>query len=280
MAADEPPKRSPIKDIPGKLLSPEWKRSVLAQCKADIRKNRQSLVRRLRARDRDDERAASGGAYFGDMTAAATSEFDAELSVRDEVARLGLVPELIGRAWHAVREESGSRAHAAPAEAGPASMDGDEPEVGDGAEPMDLVPAELIAEIAEEIQESLIEEYFAEIAAQEEAHLDDVLQFEEESARASARGTPAVGDFELLCPVCQVNRVLEHKGVIFCQCGMRLAFKDGGLTLRQLRLIIEDQVGAHHAGCAGVPAFQIQDIVATRFLVMTCIDCAWFEIIA
>lgn len=143
----------------------------------------------------------------------------------------------------------------------------------------------ILQDLADEVQEAILAELCADLAAEDEAELEYLLELENEAARASARGTEHVGTV-LLCPLCMDNRVLEHNGTIFCQCGMRLHMANGGLSLDQLQQVLFDLYERHHAVCSAAPRYAIEVLPFSKqaptgrqqFLTMRCDACDLLEV--
>ncbi|PIK56489.1 hypothetical protein BSL78_06604 [Apostichopus japonicus] len=134
----------------------------------------------------------------------------------------------------------------------------------------------------EEFEEiiSLMEDMQAELMVEESALIAEAehhLKMEQEQVNKSAETLSASDD--VICPVCRGNHLMLNKGIFFCSCGLRVDTKQDGLTLQNVKKLLEDAVNEHGGHCNHVPQFCPIDMGGGVNLVMGCEKCDVMHII-
>lgn len=91
-------------------------------------------------------------------------------------------------------------------------------------------------------------------------------------------------DVEVLCPVCQKNRVLANKHVLFCRCGrLRISRRDEGVGLAFLKSRLARAFESHAEDGCGQSAsltFGVRDDFGMiDALCATCSECDFLEVV-
>jgi hypothetical protein len=95
---------------------------------------------------------------------------------------------------------------------------------------------------------------------------------------------PKTADVEVLCPVCQKNRVLANKHVLFCRCGrLRISRRDEGVGLAFLKSRLARAFESHAEDGCGQSAsltFGVRDDFGMiDALCATCSECDFLEVV-
>jgi hypothetical protein len=96
--------------------------------------------------------------------------------------------------------------------------------------------------------------------------------------------TGAMADVEVLCPVCQKDRVLANKHVLFCRCGrLRISRRDEGVGLAFLNARLARTFESHAEDGCGQSAsltFGVRDDFGMiDALCATCSECDFLEVV-
>lgn len=76
----------------------------------------------------------------------------------------------------------------------------------------------------------------------------------------------------VVCPICRKGNLLENKGVIFCNCGLRLNVQSN-ITLDFVNQLLCEAYNAHSATCAQDPAFVLRNQFGISTLCLYCEHC-------
>jgi len=77
-------------------------------------------------------------------------------------------------------------------------------------------------------------------------------------------------DVTVVCPICEANRLLQCRGVLFCPCGFRFDTQHDGISLQHVYGQLMDASREHGAACGHKPVFQVLERMGFKGLFLTC----------
>jgi len=127
--------------------------------------------------------------------------------------------------------------------------------------------------------ESLFETIQAELKMEEQELLrqyEDHVLHEEEELCSSLQ---ALSTHQVICPLCEKDSLLEHKGAIICKCGFRINTEQDCITLKMVQKNLEYGTKEHSDGCECKPLFEMAEKFGILTLIMSCQECDFMFIV-
>lgn len=84
---------------------------------------------------------------------------------------------------------------------------------------------------------------------------------------------------EVICPICQKSPLFINKGIVFCNCGVRIDTEQDAVTLDMVRLNLDEGLRQHSLSCHDCPSFGVVSHVGICNMLMTCEACDFMYII-
>ncbi|XP_059154101.1 RPA-interacting protein B-like [Physella acuta] len=130
------------------------------------------------------------------------------------------------------------------------------------------------SDIQEEIKRDLQREEQKLLSLQD---LGDLHVLEEEEALCS--DLKALTTKDVLCPLCTKGVLLENKGVIICQCGLRIDTEQDCISLKYIQDTLDSGAAEHSENCEATPSFQLSQKFGITNLLMVCQACDFLYVI-
>ncbi|CAL1529177.1 unnamed protein product [Lymnaea stagnalis] len=231
-----------------KLRTPPWKETYRKRCIERLRANRakaHSLKRRLGLEEITDEESNVYG-------------------IADPSQNPGILLDI-----EAIMEEEWRKMDIEGVRQNRADTEGN---AGDGGQFFDDM-----LRLYDDINDEIRREIQADLRNEEQRILCDRYLQEEEDELCSALKTLSTDD--VICPLCQKYILLENKGVIFCNCGLRISTEQDCVTLKNVRSNILEGTAEHSENCEAHPKFQVSQKFGISNLLMSCETCDFLFII-
>eukprot|EP00897_Mesotaenium_endlicherianum_P002659 jgi/Mesen1/2420/ME000157S01560 len=136
-------------------------------------------------------------------------------------------------------------------------------------------------ELLLEMEQALHSEIETEKRRQEAALLEqaeEALRFDEAASLAAA---DHYASHAVVCPICKVKPLHQHREVIFCSCGLfRLNTQYDQVNLEFLGARLQESLQEHtDLDCAQAPYFTIEEHFGVTALYMRCLSCESFKLV-
>ncbi|XP_074046590.1 RPA-interacting protein [Macrotis lagotis] len=134
--------------------------------------------------------------------------------------------------------------------------------------------SEALAQVDDPEELAVLEEIQQELMSQEQAFIEEYersLQFDDKCLWALLEGLQMDG---LICPVCSRYNLTVVRGMVLCQCGLRLFSQAPELTEQSFRVLLEESVNRHSELCAHRPEFSFMSgTEESSSLFLSCAVC-------
>ncbi|GFO08620.1 rpa-interacting protein a [Plakobranchus ocellatus] len=241
-----------------KMRSPAWKETYRNRCLERLRENRnkchalrRNLCGQVQGRESDDEeensvdsRRDGGKGDCGEMPQAMLS-----------------IDEIMEQEWNHMTKERKPQAWAA---------EGDSTYI----DSMISLYEDICSEIKREIQNDLEREEKHLLGLQELWETE--LQYEEDELCSAIE---SLTTDEVICPLCEKQCLLEHKGVILCKCGLRIDTQQDCISLKNIKNNLQAGTSEHSSQCEAKPEFSLSQKFGITNILMSCQDCDFLFII-
>lgn len=136
------------------------------------------------------------------------------------------------------------------------------------------LPAENIDQVL-----SIFDEITLELLQEEQQIISEYeasLQVEENFLHSSIDRLNA---YDVICPVCKRSPLFINKGIIFCNCGVRIDTEQDAITLAMVKANLDEAVRQHSASCECCPSFGVVSHIGISNLLMTGGACDFMFVI-
>jgi len=123
---------------------------------------------------------------------------------------------------------------------------------------------------------SIEEALFEEIKREEETLIAQALEYEEQEFNSLIDSHYRKG---VICPVCLKGELILDRGLIYCNCGVRVNAQSGYFSLENLEELIKQAFEEHGQQCQQIPVISYQNNPAFQGLVLNCAHCQAFSIV-